>query len=92
MNPESVLSYCNRAKFRGGVYSAIGMQLYRSNSPSRMWSKGNKVITDALLRQRGFDQLFGTSFGKGTNNDDLMRDAGWRSVYDCGQAVYVYRS
>ena len=26
-------------------------------------------IIDNLLRQRGFDQLFGTNYGKGTSNE-----------------------
>lgn len=25
-----------------------------------------------------------------TDNEQLVVDAGWRSVYDCGQDVYVY--
>lgn len=37
-----------------------------------------------------YDQLFGTSFGKGTSNEELMLLDGWLPVYDCGQAVYTY--
>ena len=40
--------------------------------------------------QRGYDQLFGTSYGKGTSNRDLMIQNGWREVYDCGQITWVY--
>lgn len=90
LSPQSIISYCNRAKFNGQVYIQLGMKLLRHNAPSKVWSKESKAITDALLRQRGFDQLFGTHFGKGTDNEQLMVDAGWRSVYDCGQDVYVY--
>lgn len=32
---------------------------------------------------------FGTDFGKGTSNNELMVQHGWRSVYDCGQMVFV---
>lgn len=88
LNPDSILSYCNLAKFTGYVYKEIGMKYVRTNSPSKLWSKEDKVITDALLRQRGYDQLFGTSYGKGTNNETLMEQHGWRTVYDCGQVVY----
>ena len=34
---------------------------------------------------------FGTNYGKGTSNEQLMLDNGWLPVYDCGQAVYEFR-
>ena len=90
LNPKSILSYCNLAKFTGRIYEEIGMECIRTNSPSKLWSKEDKVITDALLHQRGYDQLFGTNYGKGTSNEQLMIEHGWRTVYDCGQAVYEW--
>ena len=47
-------------------------------------------ITDNLLRQRGFDQLFGTSYGKGTSNRELMLEHGFVEIYDAGQSVYEW--
>lgn len=90
-NPKSVISYCDASKFNGAVYEKIGMKYIRRTDPSKVWSKGSKKITDNLLRQRGFDQLFGTDFGKGTSNDDLMVQSGWLPVYDCGQRVYEWK-
>lgn len=59
-------------------------------SKHRVSMKTGKHITDNLLRQRGFDQLFGTSYGKGTSNEQLMLDNGFVVVYDAGQATYVW--
>ena len=53
--------------------------------------KTKQHITDNLLRAHGFDQLFNTNFGKGTSNDELMLQAGFVTVYDCGQATYVLK-
>ena len=92
INPKSVISYCDRAKFTGGVYSQIGFNLHHASQPAKIWSKGNEYITDNLLRQRGFDQLFNANFGKGTSNEELMVEHGWRSVFDCGQFVYEWRN
>lgn len=91
VNPESIISYCNRAKFTGDVYTKLGFKLLRHNPPAKVWSKDSEMITDILLHQRGYDQLFNTDYGKGTDNEELMRQNGWRSVYDCGQDVYVYK-
>ena len=86
----SVISYCDRSKFSGDVYPKLGMTLLRITEPAKIWSKGSKKVTDNLLRSRGYDQLFGTSYGKFTSNEQLMIDNGWLPVYDCGQKVFEY--
>ena len=88
---HDVISYCDRSKFAGRVYEQLGMKLIRTTSPQEVWSKRKKKITANLLRQRGFDQLFNTNFGKGTSNELLMLEHGWLPVYDCGQEVYLFR-
>ena len=88
VNPESIISYCDKAKFTGDVYYKLGMKLDHISEPAKIWSKDDKHITDNLLRQRGYDQLFNANYGKGTSNEELMIENGWRSVYDCGQYVF----
>lgn len=68
------------------------MILKEVTSPAKVWSKDNLRVTDNLLRQRGYDQLFNANYDKGTSNEQLMLDHGWLPVYDCGQAVYVWNS
>lgn len=88
---DNIISYCDRSKFLGNVYEKIGMTLVRTAPPQEVWSKGKNKITANLLRQRGYDQLFGTNFGKGASNDELMIEHGWLPVYDCGQLVYEFK-
>ena len=90
LNLTNIISYCDLAKFNGDVYQKIGMKLDHVAEPQEIWSKGNRKITANLLRQRGYDQIFNTNYGKGTSNDELMLTNGWLPVYDCGQAAYVY--
>ena len=90
-NPQSIISYCDNSKFSGEVYKRLGFILKSKGGPSCNWSKGKEKITNNLLMQRGYDQLFGTSYGKGTSNKDLMIQNGWREVYDCGQSVWIYK-
>ena len=61
-----------------------------SKYPSCIWSKNDSKITNNLLNQRGFDQLFHTTYGKGTSNRQLMIENGWLEVFDCGQNLFVY--
>jgi len=87
---KSILSYCNLSKFNGKVYEEIGMTLHHISEPAKVWSKNNEYITDNYLRQRGFDQIFHTNFGKGSSNEELMLKHKWLPVYDCGQKVFVW--
>lgn len=87
---SSVISYCDCAKFSGQVYLQLGMELDHISSPAKVWSRGNKYVTDNYLRQQGYDRIFNANYGKGTSNEQLMLEHGWLPVYDCGQKVFVY--
>jgi predicted nucleic acid-binding Zn ribbon protein len=89
--PASIISYCDLSKFTGNVYKKLGFTLMRISKPAAHWSKGNKQITDNLLRQRGFSQLFNIKEHIEGTNEELMLAAGWRRVYDCGQSTYLWK-
>ena len=93
-NPKSIVSYCDNSKFTGSVYSQLGFKLIRKNKPSKHWFSDKNMpyhITDNMLRKLGYDKIFNTAFGKNTNNEDLMRKAGYVEIYDCGQSTWVYK-
>ena len=90
----TIISYCDNSKFTGKVYNDLGFKLKSYGNPVKHWYniKENIHITDNLLRQRGFDQLFNTNYGKGTSNEKLMLEHGFVEIYDCGQSTYIYKS
>lgn len=87
----SIISYCDLSKFNGEVYEKLGFKLKEQTQPAKHWYnlKTKRHITDNLLRQRGFDQLHNTNFGKGTSNEELMREHNYVEIMDCGQLVFV---
>lgn len=89
--PKSIISYCDKSKFSGKVYEALGMALIRETDPNVIWSYNGKKITQNLLNARGYDQLFGTNYGKGTSNEQLMLDHYWLPMCDCGQKVFEWK-
>ena len=91
LNPTSIISYCDKAKFSGYVYEAIGMTHIRDTQPSEIWSRGKEKVTTRLLLARGYDQLFNANYGKGTDNRELMKNDGWLPIWDCGQSVYEWK-
>lgn len=90
--PQTIISYCDNSKFDGDVYKVLGFKLLDYGKPSKHWynMKTKQHITDNLLRQRGFDQLFKTNYGKGTSNRDLMIENGFVEIYDSGQSIYLF--
>ena len=91
---NSVVSYCDMSKFDWRVYEQLWFNLLKWNQPSKhRYSEGEilsmKHITDSLLRQRWYDQLFNESHGKWTSNEELMLQRGYVEIYDCGQATFV---
>lgn len=92
--PKSIVSYCDLAKFDGNIYSGLGFKVMNKPKPSKHWVnlKTNQHITDNLLRQKGFDQLFKTNYGKGTSNEKLMLENDFVEVYDCGQLTFIWKT
>ena len=89
--PNFIISYCDLIKFTGNTYEKLGFTELRT-SIGKHWCdlRGTRHITDNLLRQQGFDRLFNTNYGKGTSNEELIREQGFLDVYDAGQRTYVY--
>ena len=93
--PKSIISYCDSSKFTGEVYKKLGFIL-KSDQPSKHWYniKTKRHITDNELRRLGFDKLLGKEygiFGKGTSNEELMKQHGFWEIYDAGQQVWVLK-
>lgn len=93
-NPKNIISYCDNSKFNGNVYKILGFKLLSYGNPSKHWynMKTKQHITDNLLRQRGYDQLFNTNYGKGSSNKELMIQNGFVEIYDCGQSTYIWKN
>lgn len=97
-HPSSIISYCDNSKFNGDVYKRLGFNLKSLGQPSKHWYniKTHRHITNNLLNQRGFSQLHGDKkyekAEKGTSNEQLMLEAGYVEIYDCGQSTYVYEN
>lgn len=88
-SPKSVVSYCDLSKFTGKLYKELGFTEKRVSMSKHWYNSKNKVhITDNLLRQQGFDRLFGTEFGKYTSNEELMLSHNFIEIYDSGQVTF----
>ena len=83
---NTIISYCDNSKFSGKTYKKLGFNLLSYGKPSKHWynMSDHSHITDNYLRKLGYDKIFGTNFGKGTSNEELMLASGYVEVYDSG--------
>lgn len=92
VSPNSIISYCDRSKFTGAVYTKLGFNLVSTNIGKHWYNMSTKKhFTDNLVRQRGVDQLLGTHYGKGTSNEDLLREHRFVEIYDAGQSTFTIK-
>lgn len=93
--PTSIVSYCDFSKFTGETYIKLGFSPIRTSVGKHWYNcKTGRHITDNLLRANGFDRLLGKEygcFGKGTDNEELMRNFGFVEIMDAGQITYEWR-
>lgn len=92
VSPSSIISYCDRSKFTGNIYTKLGFALVSTNISKHWYNMSTKKhFTDNLVRHRGVDQLLGTHYGKGTSNEELLRDNGFVEIYDAGQSTFTIK-
>lgn len=91
-NPNSIISYCDKSKFTGKVYIALGMKVIQKGLPrNHYWREiDKKHITQKQLVMLGADKLIGTSYGKGINNEEILLKEGFNIIKDMGQDAYLY--
>lgn len=94
-SPSSIMSFANLDISNGQLYETLGFSFMRYTAPAHQWVK----LTDPsehyswqLVKQMGYDRIFGTNYGKGTSNSALMFEHGFVRVFDCGNKVYLWKS
>ena len=73
---QSVISYCDRSKFKGTLYYHLGFQLESSTQPVAHW-----------FNDQTYEEAIDTS-----QTPEQLLDNGFEAVYDCGQLVSVWKS
>lgn len=84
-NPKNIISYCDLDKFNGKVYEQLGFKFLRITAPTFEWCNHYIHYNWKTILDRGVDNVLGTNYGKGTNNEELMIKEGFVKVYNARQ-------
>ena len=85
---QSIVSYCNLAKFTGQVYLNIGMTLSHISKPNYIYvnDTGNTLSRYQCMKQNLIEQGYNAEL----TEQEIMTQRGYYKIYDCGNAVYTY--
>ena len=89
-NNSSIITYCDLSKFTGKVYEDLGFKLIKKSQPQAIWynPETEDYFLNSSLVRKGADKLLGTSYGKGTSNEEIAYKSGYKKIYNCGISVY----
>lgn len=90
-SPNSIISYSNRDKFTGDIYNILGFDLDSYSPPNYVWVKDNIIYTRYQCQKHKLSKLLGDKFDSSLSESDNMRNNYFNKIYDCGNAVYIWR-
>lgn len=89
-NPNTVISYCDIAKFTGGIYGRLGFTANRESltSPNYVWASKNEVLSRyQTQKHKLIKHKLGT---EEQTEDEIMDSLGYLKVYDSGNMRYIW--
>lgn len=90
-NPNSVISYCNIAKFTGNIYNMLNFNADDTlTQPNYVWidPHNNDVLTRyQTQKQKLLDNGFGIY---GDTEREIMENLGYLQIYDAGNVRYIW--
>lgn len=93
-NPHSIVTYCDRSKFNGGIYRKLGFKFICHTEPNYKWVKhstenGNTVVEvlnrEACQKHKLLERGYGNL---GNTETEIMRALKYHKIYDCGNDKY----
>jgi hypothetical protein len=92
--PESIVSYSDRAKTTGDMYPRLGFELANETAPDYVWWKSEKKV---LLRYQCMAHKLKEKYKDDIPGAETMSEAqimhylGYSRIYGCGNKVWVWR-
>lgn len=88
----SIISYCDLRYGTGKMYEKIGMVFSHNTQPNYWYvNRGNYTRESRLKYQKHkLKKLFPDIYSDNKSESQIMNEAGYYKIYDCGNSVWVY--
>lgn len=85
---QSIVSYCDLAKFKGNVYEKLGMTYIGNSKPNYVYvnDTGDKLTRYQCMKHK----LVELGFDETLTEDEIMTQRNYYKIYNCGNAIYTF--
>lgn len=90
-DPVSIVSYADLRYSVGAVYKVLGFELSHNSKPNYFYTRSTKNVSRYQAQKHKLSKLLGDKFNSEKSETENMLAAGYNKVYDCGNAVYIWR-
>ena len=87
-NPTSIISYANRNRSNGSLYSTLGFTFLKNSEPNYIYCKGSSILSRYQCQKHKLENLIDI-FDENLTEFQNMINNGYRICYDCGNKVFV---
>lgn len=89
-SPESIVSYSDIAKTRGGIYKTLGFKHVATTAPQYHWTDGEVTLSRYKTQRKRLIRA-GWLSGKEDPRSEatVMQEHGFWRIYDCGKKVWA---
>lgn len=89
--PISIISYANRNRSNGNLYNLLEFELDHYSSPNYVYTDGKEILSRYQCQKHKLSELLKEKFDDNLSEYENMINAGWDKLYDCGNAVYLWK-
>mgnify|MGYP003704034845 CR=1 FL=1 len=88
-NPKSLISYSDNRWNTGNLYRRLGMEFSHNTTPNYRYVKSLESYSRIQFQKHLLLDLFPDIYSEDKTEREIMKEAGYHRVYDCGNSVFI---
>lgn len=88
--PKSIISYSDKRWSIGNIYKILGFKFSHTSDPGYFYNNHSTILSRYQCQKHKLENLFPHLYDKNLTEREIMANAGFYKVYDCGNDVWVY--
>jgi hypothetical protein len=87
----SIISYSDRRWSTGALYKKLGFEYLHTSAPNYRYYRGLKSLSRYQCQKHKLKELFPEVYKEEMTEVEIMKEAGYYRVFDCGNDVWVLK-
>jgi hypothetical protein len=86
----SLVTYADRCWGEGESYVLAGGTFMGVTMPGYLWWRGDITVSRYHTQKQSIGRLLGENYDPEKTEDENMRAAGWRKLWNAGNSIYLF--